>query len=53
MKTTLIALFFILVGSVLYGQDTLTIYYKENGKPTEKQQKADNVPHSMNLNEFN
>jgi hypothetical protein len=40
MKTTLIALFFILAGSALYGQDTLTIYYKENGKPTKKIEKS-------------
>jgi TonB family protein len=40
MKTTLIALFFILTGSALYGQDTLTIYYKENGKPTKKIEKS-------------
>ena len=40
MKTTLIALFFILAGSALYGQDTLTIYYKENGKPTDKIEKS-------------
>ncbi len=41
MKTTLIALLFILAGSALYGQDTLTVYYKKNGKPTDKIEKSE------------
>ena len=41
MKTTLIALLFILAGSALYGQDTLTVHYKKNGKPTDKIEKSE------------